>query len=161
MLHTCKFRFNLVLPCLVFISSLWFLQITWTTSLLIPKNTRTLRVNLHALCFVLCADTRVHTCCIGAWLLCQSQWDGSKFQHSLFFFLCLCCSCLGDCVRGSRPGQRQSETGGESLSQDTPREFTFRLCSPCWVWHIHSSPLQLLRLYSAWQWKNNFQAWQD
>lgn len=158
MLHTCKFRFNLVLPCLVFISSLWFLQITWTTSLLIPKNTRTLRVNLHALCW----HTRAHLhaavsvpgCCVRANETVPSS-------NTLFFFLCLCCSCLGDCVRGSRPGQRQSETGGESLSQDTPREFTFRLCSPCWVWHIHSSPLQLLRLYSAWQWKNNFQAWQD
>lgn len=70
MLHTCKFRFNLVLPCLVFISSLWFLQITWTTSLLIPKNTRTLRVNLHALCW----HTRAHLhaavsvpgCCVRA-----------------------------------------------------------------------------------------------
>lgn len=39
---------------------------------------------------------------------------------------CLCCSCLGDRVRGSRPSQRQPEAGGE-FTLDTLHVFiTFR-----------------------------------
>lgn len=61
--------------------------------------------------------------CVSFWIVkCVS------FNSNAFSFLpSLCCSCLGDCVRGSRPGQRQSETGGEFLSLNTPHVFTFRL----------------------------------
>ncbi len=79
-------------------------------------------------------------------------------HKSLSFSLCLWCSCLGDRVRGGRPGQWQSETGGE-FTVDTLHVFvTFRLFSSCWVWHIHSAAGRHwdMSLYSAWQWKSNF-----
>lgn len=76
---------------------------------------------------------------------------------SLFLSLCLGCSCLDDRVRGVRPGQWQSETGGE-LALDTLHVFTtFRLFSSRWVWYIHSPACGYwdASLYSAWQWKSN------
>lgn len=79
-------------------------------------------------------------------------------HKSLSFSLCLCCSCLGDRVRGGRPGQWQSETGGE-FTVDTLHVFiSVRLFSSCWVWHIHGPAGRHwdTSLYSAWQWKSNF-----
>lgn len=59
--------------------------------------------------------------------------------------LCLFCSCLGDRVRCGRPGQWQSETGGE-FNQDKGHVFiTFMLLSSCCFWHSHSTEMPLLR----------------
>lgn len=71
-------------------------------------------------------------------------------DKSLSFFLCLCCSCLGDRVRGGWPGQWQSETGGE-FTLDTLHVFiTFTLFSPCWAWYIFTAQRAAIeaRLYS-------------
>lgn len=69
------------------------------------------------------------------------RWNSVVHKSAVLFFffnflspsLCLCCSCLGDRVRGSRPGQRQSEAGGE-FTLDTLHVFiTFRPLGYGWA----------------------------